>query len=64
VGVHERFFHGQSPLGRKVREAGKVCTVVGMARDSKYFSPGEAPSPHFYLAFSSSTIPALSFISW
>jgi ABC-type lipoprotein release transport system permease subunit len=51
VGVHERFFHGQSPLGRKVRAAGKVCTVVGMARDSKYFSPGEAPSPHFYLAF-------------
>jgi predicted permease len=46
-----RFFHGQSPVGRKVRTAGKVCTVVGLARDSKYFSPAEPPTPHFYLAF-------------
>jgi predicted permease len=46
-----RYFHGQSPLGRKVRVAGKWCKVVGVARDSKYFSPAEAPSPHFYLAF-------------
>jgi predicted permease len=47
----KRFFQGQSPLGRKVRAAGKLCTIVGMARDSKFFSPVEAPSPHFYLAF-------------
>ena len=46
-----RYFHGQSPLGRKVRAGGRWCTVVGMARDSKYFGPTEAPSPHFYLAF-------------
>ena len=46
-----RYFKGQSPLGHKVRVAGKSCRVVGMARDSKYFSPGEAPAPHFYLAF-------------
>jgi predicted lysophospholipase L1 biosynthesis ABC-type transport system permease subunit len=38
-------------LGRKVRVSGKWCKVVGLARDSKYFSPAEAPSPHFYLAF-------------
>ena len=25
--------------------------MVGLARDSKYFSPAEAPTPHFYLAF-------------
>ena len=25
--------------------------MVGLARDSKYFSPAEAPSPHFYLPF-------------
>jgi predicted permease len=50
-GFAKRFFHGQSPVGRKVRAAGKWCTVVGMARDSKYFSPAEAPRPHFYLAF-------------
>ena len=47
----KRFFRGQSPVGRKVRAAGKMCTVVGLARDSKYFTPTEAPSPHFYLAF-------------
>jgi ABC-type antimicrobial peptide transport system permease subunit len=34
-----------------VRAAGKTLRVVGMARDSKYFSPAEASSPHFYLAF-------------
>ncbi len=47
----KRYFHGQSPVGRKVRAAGKWCRVVGLARDSKYFSPAEAPTPHFYLAF-------------
>jgi predicted permease len=46
-----RFFHGQSPLGRKVGAAGKMCTVVGLARDSKYFGPAEAARPFFYLAF-------------
>jgi predicted lysophospholipase L1 biosynthesis ABC-type transport system permease subunit len=46
-----RFFRGQNPVGRKVRAAGKWCRVVGMARDSKYFSPAEPPTPHFYLAF-------------
>jgi predicted permease len=46
-----RYFHGQSPLGRKVRADGKWCTVVGLARDSKYFAPAEAPSPHLYLSF-------------
>jgi putative ABC transport system permease protein len=46
-----RYFHGQNPVGRKVRAAGKWCTVVGLARDSKYYSPAEPASPHFYLAF-------------
>jgi predicted permease len=47
----KRFFHGQSPLGHKVRVVGKWCTVVGLARDGKYFGPTEPPTPHFYLAF-------------
>jgi predicted permease len=46
-----RYFQGQNPVGRKVRAFGKWRTVVGMAKDSKYFSPAEAPSPHFYLPF-------------
>jgi len=46
-----RYFDGQTPVGRKVRASGKLCTVVGLARDSKYFSPAEARRPYFYLAF-------------
>jgi ABC-type lipoprotein release transport system permease subunit len=38
-------------VGRKVRAAGKWCTVVGLAKDSKYYSPAEAPTTFFYLAF-------------
>jgi predicted permease len=47
----KRFFYGQSPVGRRVRAGGKWWTVVGMARDAKYFSPAEAQSPYFYLPF-------------
>jgi hypothetical protein len=47
----KRFFRGQSPLGRKVRAAGQWCTVVGLAKDSKYFSPAEGSTPHFYVPF-------------
>jgi len=46
-----RYFGGRGPLGRKVQAAGKWCTVVGLARDSKYFSPAEPARPYFYLAF-------------
>lgn len=46
-----RYFADANPLGRKVKTAGKTCTIVGVARDSKYFSPAEAPSPHVYLPF-------------
>jgi ABC-type antimicrobial peptide transport system permease subunit len=46
-----RYFRGQSPVGRKVQAAGKLCRVVGLVRDSKYFTPTEAPRPYFYLAF-------------
>jgi predicted permease len=46
-----RFFRGQSPLGRRVRAGGKFCRVVGVVRDSKYFSPTEAARPFFYKAF-------------
>lgn len=45
-----RYFGGRSPLGRRVRAGGQWYTVVGLARDSKYFSPAEAASPHFYQA--------------
>jgi predicted permease len=47
----KRYFYGRSPIGRKVRADGKWCKVVGVARDSKYYSPAEPASPHFYLPF-------------
>jgi len=46
-----RFFHGASPIGRKVRADGKWARVVGLARDSKYYSPAEPAMPHFYHPF-------------
>jgi predicted permease len=46
-----RYFGGASPLGRKIRFFGKWATVVGMARDSKYFDITEAPRPHFFAPF-------------
>jgi putative ABC transport system permease protein len=47
----KRFFRGQSPLGKRVRADGKWWTVVGVARDGKYFSPAESQMPFFYEAF-------------
>jgi predicted permease len=43
-----RFFHGSNPVGRKIRCWGKWRTVVGLAKDAKYFDVAEAPRPHFY----------------
>jgi predicted permease len=46
-----RYFHGASPIGRKVRYLGAWSTVVGLTKDSKYFNVAEAPRPHFYAPF-------------
>ena len=46
-----RYFHSEMVTGRRVRVYDKWMTVVGLARDSKYFSPAESPLPHFYLSF-------------
>lgn len=46
-----RFFHDAYPIGRKVKvSAGKVFTVVGMAKDIKYRSLAESPQPYFYMS--------------
>jgi predicted permease len=47
----QRYFHGASPLGRRVRCWGKWLTVVGLAKDSKYFNVAEVPRPHFFAPF-------------
>ena len=46
-----RFYDGANPVGRRIRCWGKWFTVVGLARDSKYFNVAEAPRPHFFLPF-------------
>ena len=56
-----RFFHGESPIGRKVRADGKWARVVGLARDSKYYSPSEPATPFSITPLPSSTMAAPSF---
>ena len=46
-----RFFAGRDPVGRRVRIYDKPFTIVGMVKDSKYFSLAEAPQPYFYMSF-------------
>jgi predicted permease len=46
-----RYFQGRGPVGRRVRLYGKWTRVIGLAHDSKYFSPAVSPQPFFYLAF-------------
>jgi predicted permease len=56
-----RFFAGANPIGRKVRIGSRLLTVVGLARDSKYHTPMEAPLPFFYLPFRQWFAPGLNF---
>ncbi len=46
-----RFFEGRDPVGRRVQIHGKPFTIVGMVKDSKYYSLSEAPQPYFYMSF-------------
>jgi predicted permease len=46
-----RFFAGRNPIGYKVRAWGDWFTVVGIAADTKYHTPNEAPMAHFYAPF-------------
>ena len=46
-----RFYDGRDPVGRRVEVRGKPLTIVGMVKDTKYFSLSEAPQPYFYMSF-------------
>jgi putative ABC transport system permease protein len=46
-----RYFHGENPVGRRVRFWDRWSTVIGLVRDSKYFNIAEAPRPHFFVPF-------------
>jgi macrolide transport system ATP-binding/permease protein len=45
----ERFWPGESALGKVVRTAGQDRTVIGVTETGKYRSLGEAPSEFMYL---------------
>ncbi len=48
-----RFYRGdQNPLGKRISVSGRegpLMEIVGVARDTKYNTLGEAPLPYFYL---------------
>jgi len=46
-----RYFGGGAAVGRRVRNGRVLATVIGVARDSKYFDVAEAPRPHFFVPF-------------
>jgi putative ABC transport system permease protein len=44
-----RFWRGQNPIGQRLQVKGNWVQVVGVARDSKYYSMEERPRPFFYV---------------
>jgi predicted permease len=44
-----RFWPDQDAIGRRVQVGQTTREVVGVARDGKYWSLGEAPRPYYYL---------------
>jgi predicted lysophospholipase L1 biosynthesis ABC-type transport system permease subunit len=53
-----RYFATTTAIGRRVRVGGRWSTVVGLARDSKYYYPTEAPRPYVYLSSRQADLPA------
>ncbi len=44
-----RYWHGQNPIGERVQVKGNWAQVVGVVKDSKYYSIDEAARPFFYV---------------
>jgi macrolide transport system ATP-binding/permease protein len=44
-----RYWRGRDPLGERLKVKGRWMTVVGVAKDSKYNSVRELPTPFFYV---------------
>src|SRR5271154_6739476 len=45
----KQFWKGSNPIGQRVQVKGRWMTVVGIAKDSKYQSMREIPTPFFYV---------------
>jgi len=44
-----RYWRGPNPIGQRLQVNGKWAQVVGVVKDSKYYSIDEAPQPFFYV---------------
>ncbi|HYL11164.1 MAG TPA: ABC transporter permease [Candidatus Acidoferrales bacterium] len=44
-----RYWRGQNPIGQRLQVKGNWVQVVGVVKDSKYYSMEEAPRPFFYV---------------
>ena len=44
-----RYWRGKDPIGERVQVKGRWMKVVGVAKDSKYYSIRETPKPFFYV---------------
>jgi macrolide transport system ATP-binding/permease protein len=44
-----RYWRGQNPIGQRLEVKGNWVQVVGVVKDSKYYSMDEAPRPFFYV---------------
>jgi predicted permease len=44
-----RYWRGQNPIGQRLQVEGNWVQVVGVVKDSKYYSMDEAPRPFFYV---------------
>jgi putative ABC transport system permease protein len=45
-----RYWRGRNPIGQRLQVKGNWVQVVGVVKDSKYFSMDEAPRPFFYVS--------------
>jgi predicted permease len=45
----QRYWQGRSPLGQRLQLKGRWMQVVGIAKDSKYSSVREKPTPFFFV---------------
>ena len=46
----QRYWNGRSPLGGRLQLKGRWMQVIGIAKDSKYSSVREKPTPFFFVA--------------
>jgi predicted permease len=44
-----RYWRGQNPIGQRLQVKGNWVQVVGVVKDSKYYSMDETPRPFFYV---------------